>query len=223
MLAWLTTNATSLGILWSLIVVGGGTSLFAQVGRDLGRRKQEDLFRQWGGPPTTQMLRLSGNPTTELIKRRRNKLGNIINCLLPTKEEERADPVAADERYGSAVAYLLEATRDHEKFPLVLEENINYGFRRNLWGMKPYGLTIVGLATAATWGLFLFELLENGADASWYERLLGTSDPDLIVRLLGAVLNTGLLAGWTLVVRPRWIKTAADTYASRLFAAVDSL
>lgn len=71
----------------------------------------------------------------------------------------------------------LEVTPDHRKFPLVIEENINYGFRRTFWGMKPYGLTIAGLFTLAIWGLFLSEVVVDGGGVSWYEPLFAASDP----------------------------------------------
>ena len=222
-LAWASNGATATGILWAVVVTGGGTGFLAQIARDLGRRKQAGLYREWGGPPTTQKLRFQGNANRELLNRRRQKLETVANQTLPTGEEETGDPVVADQRYESAVAYLLEATRDHEKFPLVLEENINYGFRRNLWGMKPYGVGIASLATLAAWGLFLSDLLVSGGELVWYERLFVDPEPDLTVRLIGSMLNMSMLVGWIFVIRPEWVKTTADAYAERLIAAVDAL
>ena len=48
--------------------------------------------------------------------------------------------------YGSAVDELRRLTRDTERFPLVYKGNTEYGFRRNLLGLKKIGL---GVAIAA--------------------------------------------------------------------------
>jgi hypothetical protein len=204
-------------------VTGGGTAVLGQIGRDRGRRKQGELFEEWGGPLTTQKLRFRDNTNRELLNRRRQKLESLMQQPFPSEEDEINNPSTADQHYESAVAYLLEATRDHKRFPLVLEENINYGFRRNLWGMKPYGMAVATLAALAVWGLFLSDLFVGGEGMVWYERLFVTPEPDLVIRLLGAVINTSILASWIFVIKPQWVRTAADAYAQRLVGAIDIL
>jgi len=223
-LAWLSPGDTSVSILWLVIVTGGGTTILAQISRDLGSRKQQSLFTKWGGPPSTQKLRFRGSCSNrELLGRRRQKLEALIQGPLPNEEEERRDPLKADQHYESAVAYLIEATRDHQKFPLVLEENINYGFRRNLWGLKTYGLAIASLSLLGSLALVLIQALAIDGATAWYERLFVDAEPELVERLIVAVLTTLMLAGWVLVIRPQWIKTAADSYADRLIGAIDVL
>jgi len=53
---------------------------------------------------------------------------------MPMIDDERSEPESADHVYDSSTAFLLEKTRDKKAFPLIFEENCNYGFRRNLWG-----------------------------------------------------------------------------------------
>ena len=42
-----------------------------------------------------------------------------------------------------------------DKFPLVYEENCNYGFRRNMFGLRPIGIAVSVIAAVAL-GLALF-------------------------------------------------------------------
>ena len=46
--------------------------------------------------------------------------------------------------------WLRERTRDKLKFKVLFEENVVYGFRRNLLGLKWIGLAVNGAVVAAT-------------------------------------------------------------------------
>lgn len=223
LLAWSPGDSLPAGALWSLVTAAGGTAFLAQWGRDKGRNKQSALWNKWGGAPTTQLLRFRDNPNPELLSRRRARLEQLVGRKLPTAEEEKRDTAKADLAYGSAVAYLLEATRDADRFPLILEENINYGFRRNLWGLKPYGVIIAVLGVIGTWALLWLELFGRSVDLSFYLQLTETPDTLLIFRLIGALVNTIILGIWLILLKPQWIRLAADAYADRLIGSVDSL
>ena len=68
------------------------------------------------------------------------KLSELLNgTAIPTPQDEKRDPERADQVYDACVSCLIERTRDKTRFRLLFEENCNYGFRRNLWGMKPLG------------------------------------------------------------------------------------
>ncbi len=54
--------------------------------------------------------------------------------------------------YDSATAYLRDTTRDRGRFPLVFQAMYDYGFRRNLWGLKPWGLTFALTGLGANGG-----------------------------------------------------------------------
>ena len=114
---------------FGLIGAAGGTAILAQAGRELGRRKEPKLWKSWGGPPTTRLLRhrcLPGDIT--LIPGLRRQVEEWIGYPLPTQQEEETCPAWADTKYEEAVTALREATRDTSRFPLVLAENANYGF-----------------------------------------------------------------------------------------------
>lgn len=182
----------------------------AQLGRDQGKRKQADLFMSWGGSPTTQLLRHRGQPNPDELKRLHRRIEAILDTRLPTVEQETTDPGAADARYDAAVARLRQLTRDHAKFPLVFEENVNYGVRRNLWGMKPAGLALSLLAIVGTAapGAYLFTQ--------------GASVPVLRLTVC-AVAALVLVVFWAARFTPSWVRVAADAYAEQLLLSIERL
>ncbi len=157
-----------------------------------------------------------------MLTRWRAKLGELLGQSLPTEEEEVRDPVGADQHYEAAVSFLREATRDTSKFPLVLAENVNYGFRRNLWGLKPYGLAFAVLATAASWGL---SLLSAGLPTAepWLDTVVMNPEAVTVTRLAGSVFNTTAVIVWLFIITPGWVRIAAEAYAQRLLGALDRL
>jgi len=50
----------------------------------------------------------------------------------PAPEQEAADPEAADGFYTRAGNWLRENTRSKKKFDILFNENVTYGYRRNL-------------------------------------------------------------------------------------------
>src|SRR6267142_2503536 len=126
------------------IVVNVGlafAALFSELARDAGKRKQDKLWKDWGGASSIRLLRhrdKSISPETRI--RYHAKLEKLLSLKMPTVEDEKASPSGADKIYKTCGDYLLEKTRDAKKFALILRENTSYGFRRNLWGMKPAGI-----------------------------------------------------------------------------------
>ena len=208
-LSWSPDGLKSWTVLWSLFVWAGGTALMAQVARDRGREKEKDLFQRWGGKPTTQLLRYAGSSNPILVSRRHANLQRVLTDIhLPNEEEETADPEHADNVYDTCVRWLLEQTRDQKKFSLIFEENCNFGFRRNLWGMKPVGiiLSVVGLLLGLA-AIFI------------HLRASITVSP---VSYAGAACTIALLGFWIVWCSPDWIKLSADAYAERLLAALET-
>lgn len=185
----------------------GLTWLFSQLGRDFGKKKEYILFNQWGGAPTTLMLRHRDSKFTKIsLLRYHKKLATLINIEMPAPETELSDPVVADEIYKSCIDYLKERTREHKLFPLVFAENINYGFRRNLWGIKPLAIT-VGIVCLI---IVLFFLWLGSITVS----VLSLSS--IFILLLLQII-------WISCIRPDWIKIAAFAYAERLISSCEIL
>jgi hypothetical protein len=198
-------------LLGVIFVSSGFATLLSHIGRDLGKRKEVELFRAWGGVPTTLLLshRLTKFDTVTLA-RYHAKLGSLIpNLHIPGLAEERASPSHAAEIYGSCIAFLKEKTRDQKVFALLLAENINFGFRRNLLGWKPVGLiaAMLGLVSCT-----MFTILQIHGDKSI-----------LLFGFAGTAVSASMLLLWRFVIRPEWVRLAADTYAERLVRSLDVL
>lgn len=209
-LAFSPSGLAGWGVLLSLFVWCGGTALLAQVARDRGKSKEPELHRAWGGRPTTRFLRHGNAPNKVLLSRRHKRLQLIVSGVrIPTADEERADPEGADQVYEACTAFLLEKTRSKEHFPLIFEENCSYGFRRNLWGLKPLGLLSSTAALAAIAVLFV--------------RSYRTGTVPAPLCFVSAGMTAVLLLGWLTWFTPSWVKIAADAYAERLLAACENL
>lgn len=137
--------------LWS-VVLGLLSLLGAQFIRDAGYRREPSLFARWNGAPTTRLLRHSDSTLDPNTKQRYHvRLAALLpGVALPTAQDESGDPVRADGVYKSCGDHLRERTRDKEKFGHLHESNIDYGFRRNLWAIKPAGLVLAAAGTLVT-------------------------------------------------------------------------
>ena len=206
-----------------LIGAAGGAAVVAQLGRELGRRKEPDLWKSWDGPPTTRLLRHrrdAGDIT--LSSGLREQIEEWVERPLPTEEEEEACPEWADAQYREAVRVLRDASRDQARFPLVFAENVNYGFRRNLWGLKPVGASIALALGLFSWALFVLTVWGRPWPDPWWV-VLGNPDTAAVVRLAAAFADTVFAALWLLLVKPSWVKASANAYAARLLESVQTL
>jgi len=121
--------------------------------------------------------------------------------------EETQDPARADRVYESCVHFLLERTRDHKQFPLVVAENVNYGFRRNVWALKPFGIVsaTIGMVSCAT--CFLLRLHEGAGS----------------IAAIGFLISLALFLLWVFVFKPDWVRSVAYSYAGRLLGSLDGM
>ena len=202
-------DLTVMGALCGIGVTCGLSALSAQFARDIGKRKEPLLYARWGAVPTTRLLRHSDSGLNALTRQRYHAiLAKILPDLsLPDKDAEANDSDAADAIYASCVDRLREETRDHDKFGLVFASNINYGFRRNLWGMKPYGIAIACAGLAVSLSCMIIR------------RKAGIG----VVGTVSVLSDVVLLGLWLWTITPDWVKAAADAYAKQLLAACEKL
>ena len=133
---------------------------------------------------------------------------------MASPQEEEENPEQADSGYESANRWLLERTRGKPQFDLLFTENMNYGYRRNLLGLKPVALAIDAVALVLIFGM---------AVTSWTGQLATTIQalsPEWWVSLIVAL---GHMLVFALYIQPDWVRTAAETYAHQLLSACDSL
>lgn len=130
----------------------------ADLARRAGRRVQRKLFKESGGFPTnTELSHLDTTLDSGTKDRFRNFLAMQIGKAAPTRESEVADPAGASQFYGECYNFLRNNTYDTERFRVLFNENISYGFRRNLYGLKPYGIAINLLAVLAACWLYRYQ------------------------------------------------------------------
>jgi len=209
--AWDPKIEDALKPLLGIVVSTGILVLLVQFARDAGKRAEGQLVKTWGAMPSVLMLRHGDTRIDSVTKRRYHAaLQKLISGIrMPNAAAEAADPAAADQVYESCCNYLRTQTRDETKFPLVLAENINYGFRRNLFGLKAWGIvsSVAGLV---------------GCTAKVVIDYRGESAPSVLtwICLAGCTL---LLLTWLFLINSVWIRQVADTYALRLLEAIDQL
>ena len=205
---WLPDLWSFMGGLVSLVAACGALYLLSRYARYAGRRLERRMLRDAGGWNTTHMLRHRDDRLSAVTKERYHGALRARSLPMPSPAEELADPSQADACYASAADWLRGRTRGPEH-KLLLDENIDYGFRRNLVGMRPLGITLCLLSLAGD-GVLLF-LKRNAHDARW------TAGMAL------AVLFVGILLGWAFVLRRPFVEDASEAYAKRLLEHSDRL
>jgi hypothetical protein len=195
------------------VILGLGlfTFLLSQLGRDRGKLKEPELHRFFGGKPSTQVIRHSNSHIDAITKKRYHELlsQKIPGIQIPTAQQENGNKEYADQVYESCVKYLISKTRDTKKFDLLFKENINYGFRRNLWGMKGWALFILVCC-------MLFHFYFATKHLTVFNAYSG-KDLGLFAFLLFTVLL------WLFRVNKNWIKLPAFAYAERLYESLNEI
>jgi hypothetical protein len=194
----------SLGLIALLSFVLG------QLGRDRGKRAEKKLWDEWGGTPTTQILRLSDDVIDNHSTKRAHKILNEKTGIgQPDMQDvEDLDSNKSDEVYTAWVNYLRGQTRDNTNYKLLFKENINYGFRRNLWGLKPIGifLTLLSVIVICAHAIITCQIYEIPNYPLWFS--------------LGLLFV--ILCFFIFTVTKNWIKTVAFAYAKMLIEAIES-
>lgn len=207
---WPATFSTLKAI--SATVVGcGGAFFLSQLARDAGKQREKTLFQEWGGLPSVAVFRHRDSRFDSITKARfHKKLASLVKgAKAPSASQEQTDPTGADLAYSAWSTYLRVNTRDTKKYPLVFRELVNYGFRRNLWGMRKIGIT-------ASAGAFL---ITSALCAERYRATTGINE-----ELAGAAtLALIFLLLWIFRFTGDWVRVPADAYAERLAEAADTI
>lgn len=205
---WIPSIYNIWGVVLSFATSWGVLTLMTGWTREKGRAIEKELYVEWGGKPTTIWLRRSNSNLDDTTKNRYYSFleKNIEGWITPTSDEERLNGIACDNKYDSAVRWLLEQTRNTNDFPLVFKELISYGFRRNLRGMKGFGITVS--VTVIIINIFLIYFLEPSR----------TLLPLVLTLVAGSTLS---LLAWVFIVTKNWVRDSAYAYARALLASCD--
>ena len=208
------------GPIWAavggLILYCGGTMFLTQIGRDRGKALEPMLFQLWGGKPSVAMLR---HRDTRLPKSTKKRYHAFLNRAVPglklaSLKDEQESPEKADDGYEGATSWLLANTRDRELFDLIFRENINYGFRRNIWALKPWAFVVEGLA------IFLVAVIVYN---SWTGEIATTIQTIGMQVWMSVALIIVHIFAFSFKIRRKWIQLTAESYAQQLLAACDTL
>jgi hypothetical protein len=173
MLAWFHGLRGAMTDLLTLLCLFGVVRWISHIAREVGDRVEIGIFREWRGKPTTIMLRQGRGLKRIEAHAREPEIEHFLSEALP--EDKLAPQLARrngvplpliesdkaivdnkdltllqkakelDSLYEPTVGWLRENTRDNK---LVQEENISYGFQRNLYSLKRFALITCAIALA---------------------------------------------------------------------------
>lgn len=194
----------------------GAIYTLSSIARGRGKVLETKLVAEWGGLPTTIALRHRDKHLDSVTKRGYHEaIASKLNIKMPSAEEERLNPDAADEAYKAAGVKLRELTRNDKK--LLLKENIAYGYHRNMVAMKPIGILVCIAA-------FVYCALLSKAVSLHppYFNVDAVAEPG-IGGGLGFLVATAMLGFWLFHFRKNVIRTFGYAYADRLFESIAGL
>ena len=185
--------------------------IFSQLGRDKGKLIEKEMWKKWNGAPTTQLFRYANEYLDKITKKKYHKIlkdktktGNKISI-----DYEKRNPQKADEIYQSWTKYLISKTRDIKTYNLLFQENTNYGFRRNLYGLKKFSILILIILIFIVLGYSYFMFgIENFLSQEV---------------LISMIIISLFLIFWIFIVKQKWIKITAFAYAERLLETINTL
>jgi hypothetical protein len=129
----------------------------ADLARKQGLRVEPKIYKEMGGKPSVTMMRRSGDDTIDAHTKEKYRtfLAGKVQRPAPTAEEEAAKQADADTFYEQCGIWMRDNTRDAKKFPILFNELVTYGFRRNLLGLKWPALAlnfiVVTIACSLLW------------------------------------------------------------------------
>jgi hypothetical protein len=234
------------GVFMALVASAGLGGILNTIARDMGSTRDRQLtttlshteYRDLNKDKLFSRSHLP-DPTVAILlfqefvipdHHRKEEFTQLLHKVIPTfpaniwaiESESHGKAVCEIKR---ALAKLKEITRDHQKFPLLREELINYSTRRKLWRMKNYALWALFFSITALCYLagvktpHIQDYTLQGLWLSVKPELLRVVDaPPMIQASL--LLCLTLLGLWVFVVRRIWVWRAEKAYATRLLSSL---
>lgn len=196
----------------TLVISLGILQLLANIARSRGKSKENMLFEEWGGVPTSRLLRHSDDTIDPFTKSRYHNylMESIKNYKIPSPEDELVNIKTADRIYESGVRWLREKTRDKNTFPLVFKENVGYGFSRNLWALKNVSIWL--LFSSLILNTFMFYIKHGINILSYtYEYWIANA------------ISFALMIVWIFFINKAFVRSSAEAYARALLAVCDDV
>jgi hypothetical protein len=189
--------------------------LFASMARSRGRAVQHKLKQRWGGFPTEIVLRFRDNtiemPTKLAYHAALQDLAPDFR--LPDASAEAQDPDAADGIYRAVIRRLIDLRRG-PKYPLIHDDNIAYGFWRNLLGMRVAAVLLAICASVAIAAARTVQMTTSNIPIWAIARDASAA------QMAAFALLCLWIAFLMFVVRPPRVWDAGVAYAERLLASL---
>ncbi|NTG71453.1 hypothetical protein [Rhizobium rhizogenes] len=182
---------------------------FADLSRHLGKKAEAKL-----GTRVTPELWFRDNDGVDTISkdRYRDFISTQLGVAAPTAEMEIGDPKAARQFYLSAGTWLRDHTRDQQKFRILTDELFTYGFRRNLFGLKPVALTL---------NLLVLVSCVVAMTVSFRVDLPALQSPGrLIIAVIAVIFHSGFMV---LAVNKDFVLQASQAYGIQLILCCETL
>ena len=201
---WFPAVWTQLGAIAAFVVTCGVLFALTRLARKAGQNVEHRLGNRIGRLHTADLISLADNRLPKTMKATcRSYIETHSTRSLSSLADEASDPNTAQEDRLLAVRWLLEHTRHRAEATLLMNENISYGFARNLLGLKPLGIAITSLVVLGS-GFFLYDI-ETG------------TTPFVLGALLCGTALIGLLV-WIFLVTEISVVKASQLYAEKLFS-----
>jgi hypothetical protein len=182
---------------------------FADVGRRAGKHVQAQLGT---GATPEQWYRRNPDVSEGAKDRYRAFLAKQLKITAPTADEERTDPSRANDFYLSACAWVREHTRDTCVFSILFAENITYGFRRNLLGLRISALVCNAIVAAISAAILYFR--------PTYFAALPQIDEKMVMILVAVLLHSAYML---LAVNGAAVREASRAYGRQLILSCEIL
>lgn len=182
---------------------------FADLARSTGKKVQIKLGT---GETPEQWLRGNHDVAESAKDRYRNFVAGQLGAVPPSEDEERNDPRNADDFYRNAGNWLREHTRDIKTYSILFGENITYGYRRNLMGLKPISISL-NIAVLIICGSIALARPRYFSD-------IAHIDEKLVIIVAGAILHTVYMI---LAVNVATVREASRAYGRQLILSCETL
>ena len=191
--AWYTAASSAVGVEFLAAIILG------QFARARGRRVEDRLWKSWGGPPSTRWLRPWDQTCSDQQKVKwRGAIKRLTGLSLPASVPHGGSQDDVDRQIADATRQLRYVLRDKPQAAILATHNEDYGFARNLCGVRWYWVA-----------LSLICLAGCGVALAFGAR------PYLGLAIAGAFSLASIFIACEL---PDYVKRCADRYAESLFA-----
>ncbi|MFL5330480.1 MAG: hypothetical protein ACJ8C4_16375 [Gemmataceae bacterium] len=190
---WYAAASSAIGVEFLVAIILG------QFARARGRSAEEELWAAWGGPPTTRWLRPWDQHCSDQQKSKwRGAIKRLTGMALPASVPSDGTKDEIDRQIGDATRQLRYTLRGKPEAALLATHNEDYGFARNLFGVRWHWVGLCVACLAGCCVVFLFGMR-----------------PYAGLAVAGAFTIASILVAREL---PDYVRRCADRYAESLFS-----